>query len=300
VSALLRPASGDFDAPGRTEFVARALAWVSPLVARLQKAGVDIEATPLPAAETHAIALRRPGLGPRAALILDIDERGIEAALELPVESPELDVFRQQLQRAASAERIFAALAHLPEPFAIALAGDEPSALGALDVAALEKLVARANEEGKRLRIGWRIAREEALSIPAGDPPLDEQLEGALASLAVPFALLFEKDARPPRTRLAQAARLFRRALPTARRGAKKRVELTVGTRVRVLTGPFEGKEAVVAELDGRGGARIRLGLLATRVDVREVTATSEATIPHKNKARAPKRGVLVSSHRRR
>jgi transcription antitermination factor NusG len=290
VSALLRPASGDFDAPGRTEFVARALAWISPLVARLNEAGVEVEATPLPAAETHAIALRRPGLGPRAALVLDIDARGIEAALELPASAPEIDAFRSQLHRAVSAERIFQALAHLPEPFAIAMLGEEPCALAALDVVALEKLIGRAIEEGKRLRIGWRVAREQALSIPPGDPSLDEQLEGALAALAVPFTLLLERKERPTRP-------LFRRALTTRK---KKRAELIVGARVRVLVGPFEGKEAIIAELDGRS-ARIRLGLLATRVLLREVDAVAETIVPSAPKR--PKRAsrpALGSSHRRR
>jgi transcription antitermination factor NusG len=292
VSALLRPASGDFDAPGRTEFVARALAWVSPLVARLNEAGVEVEAKPLPAAETHAIALRRPGLGPRAALVLDVDARGIEAALELPASAPEIDAFRSQLHRAASAERIFQALAHLPEPFAIAMLGEEPCPLAALDVVALETLIGRAIEEGKRLRIGWRIAREQALTPPdSGDPSLDEQLEGALAALAVPFTLLLERKERPTKP-------LFRRALGPARK--KKRAELTVGARVRVLAGPFEGKEAIIAELDGRS-ARIRLGLLATRVLLREVDAVAETIVP--SAPRRPKgasRPALGSSHRRR
>ncbi|MGZ3419902.1 MAG: KOW motif-containing protein [Polyangiales bacterium] len=292
MAALLRPASGDFDAPGRTEFVTRALAWVSPLLARLNDAGVEVEAKPLPAAETHAIALRRPGLGPRAALILDVDERGIEAALELPASAPEVESFRSQLHRAASAERIFQALAHLPEPFAIALLGEDPSPIAALDVVALEMLIGRAIEEGKRLRIGWRIAREQALTIPAGDPPLDEQLEGALAALAVPFTLLLERNERPTKP-------LFRRALPTMRK--KKRIEIVVGARVRVLAGPFEGKEAIIAELDGRGSARIRLGLLATRVFLRELDAVAETVIP--NAPKRPKRAsrpALGSSHRRR
>jgi transcription antitermination factor NusG len=257
----------------------------------LNEAGVEVEATPLPSAETHAIALRRPGLGPRAALVLDIDARGIEAALELPASAPEIDAFRSQLHRAASAERIFQALSHLPEPFAIAMAGEEPSALAELDVVALERWIGRAIEEGKRLRIGWRVAREPALSIPPGDPSLDEQLEGALAALAVPFTLLLERKERPTRP-------LFRRALSSTRK--KKRAELIVGARVRVLAGPFEGKEAIIAELDGRS-ARIRLGLLATRVLLREVDAVAETIVPSAPKR--PKRAsrpALGSSHRRR
>lgn len=291
--------SGDFDAPGRTEFVRRACAWVAPLVARLAKAGVDVEAGPLPAAETHAMALRRPGLGPRAALVLEIDERAIEVALELPVAAPEIDVFRQQLQRAPAAERIFGALAHLPEPFAIALHGDEPVALSRVDVAALQELLQRSVDEGKRLRIGWHLLREIALTQGFAELSLAEQLEGALAALAVPFALLAREDARPPRPRLALAAKLFRRSLPSRR----KKLAITTGSRVRIRSGPFEGKEATVEDLDGRGGARVRLGLLATRFEVDELDALEHRAPSGVAKARPKrvgKRPALGSSHRKR
>jgi transcription antitermination factor NusG len=310
--------SGDFEAPGRTEFVPRALAWASPLCARLARAGIDVEAAPLPAAETHAIVLRRPGLGPRAGLVLEIDQRAIEAALELPVAAPEIEVFRHQLQRASSAERIFWSLAHLPEPFAIALHGDEPVPLSTIDVTALQDLLRRAVEESKRLRIGWHLERNVALSLPPEDLTLADQLEGALAALAVPFALLLSEEAKPPRARLPLGARLFRASLPTdskggsadvlgarrpsMRRSITKKTTILVGTRVRIASGPFEGKEAVVQELDGKGGARVRLGLLNTRLDVSELVP--EGRPPRSS---APKRGVsrgrrpaIGSSHRRR
>ena len=48
------------------------------------------------------------------------------------------------------------------------------------------------------------------------------------------------------------------------------------GTRVQVLGGPFRGKMGVVQELDGKGAARVMLGLLATRVDVKELMAAAE------------------------
>ncbi|MEO7330053.1 MAG: KOW motif-containing protein, partial [Minicystis sp.] len=40
------------------------------------------------------------------------------------------------------------------------------------------------------------------------------------------------------------------------------------GARVRVRTGPFADKIGVIGELDGRGGARVLLGLLSTRLDL--------------------------------
>jgi hypothetical protein len=61
------------------------------------------------------------------------------------------------------------------------------------------------------------------------------------------------------------------------------------GTRVQVLSGPFRGKVGVVQELDGRGAARVILGLLATRVDVKELIAAAEGK----------DRPALASSHRK-
>jgi hypothetical protein len=40
------------------------------------------------------------------------------------------------------------------------------------------------------------------------------------------------------------------------------------GGRVQVLKGPFSGKVGIVHELDGKGGARVMLGLLAVRLEV--------------------------------
>lgn len=288
----------------------RALAWAAPLCARLEHAGIDVEAAPLPAAETHAIVLRRPGLGPRAGLVLEIDQRAIEAALELPVAAPQMDIFRHQLDRASSAERIFWSLAHLPEPFAIAAHGDEPVALSTIDVVALQDLLRRAVEESKRLRIGWHLERTVALSLPPEDLTLADQLEGALAALAVPFALLLRDDAKPPRARLPLGARLFRSSLPSIRKSPGKKTTIVVGSKVRIASGPFEGKEAVVQELDGKGGARVRLGLLNTRLDVTELIADARrgpSSGPAGARTAPPKRGVsrgrrpaLGSSHRKR
>ena len=299
--------SGDFDAPGRTQFVARALAWAAPLCTRLSLAGIDVETAPLPAAETHAIVLRRPGLGPRAGLVLEIDQHAIEAALELPVAAPEVDIFRQQLVSASAAERIFFTLAHLPEPFAIAVHGDVPVPLSTIDVLALQNLLRRAVEESKRLRIGWHLQRDVALSLSPDSPnelTLADQLEGALAALAVPFARLLREDARPPRARLPLGARLFRKSLPTARRSTSRKTTIVVGSRVMISSGPFEGKEAIVQELDGKGSARVRLGLLNTRLDLTELVPDGRVVpppaAPPKRSGRPGKRPALGSSHRKR
>jgi uncharacterized membrane protein YgcG len=48
------------------------------------------------------------------------------------------------------------------------------------------------------------------------------------------------------------------------------------GSRVCVLTGAFAGKVGTVSELDGRGGARVLLGLLSTRLDLDALEAAPE------------------------
>jgi transcription antitermination factor NusG len=48
------------------------------------------------------------------------------------------------------------------------------------------------------------------------------------------------------------------------------------GARVSVLKGPFAGKVGVVQELDGKGGARVMLGLLAVRLDVKNLVSAVE------------------------
>ncbi len=65
-------------------------------------------------------------------------------------------------------------------------------------------------------------------------------------------------------------------------------VPVEKGTRVRVLAGPFLGKVGVVQALDGRGRARVILGLLATTLAVTDLIAARESD-----------RKPLGSSHRR-
>jgi hypothetical protein len=61
------------------------------------------------------------------------------------------------------------------------------------------------------------------------------------------------------------------------------------GARVKVLSGPFAEKVGVVGELDGRGGARVLLGLLSTRLEVTNLELVLEGR----------ERPALQSSHRR-
>ncbi len=66
-------------------------------------------------------------------------------------------------------------------------------------------------------------------------------------------------------------------------------VALGTGSRVRVRSGPFADKVGVVAELDGRGAARVIIGGLSTRVELADIEPLA---------ARSEKR-ALQSSHRR-
>jgi hypothetical protein len=61
------------------------------------------------------------------------------------------------------------------------------------------------------------------------------------------------------------------------------------GVKVRVLSGPFAHKLGVVGEIDARGGARVHLGLLSTRLELADLEPVAEAR----------ERPALQSSHRR-
>ena len=94
------------------------------------------------------------------------------------------------------------------------------------------------------------------------------------------------------------AVRVQRPAKPILRADSRRRpmgpavdsrAPIEKGRRVRVLEGPFSGKVGVVQELDGKGGARVMLGLLAVRLEVKDLVACAEGR----------ERPLLSSSHRR-
>jgi hypothetical protein len=88
---------------------------------------------------------------------------------------------------------------------------------------------------------------------------------------------------RPLEAKPRLRASLLRRGVPRPGAGIEK------GMKVRVLEGPFAGKEGLVQELDGNGGARVMLGLLAVRIDVTDLVSSAEGR----------GRPRLLSSHRR-
>jgi hypothetical protein len=87
-------------------------------------------------------------------------------------------------------------------------------------------------------------------------------------------------------------ARVGRTASPTGdgTTSGTPRSAIEKGSHVRVLEGPFSGKVGIVQEVDGKGGARVMLGLLAVRVDVRDLARCAEGR----------NRPVLSTSHRKR
>jgi hypothetical protein len=89
--------------------------------------------------------------------------------------------------------------------------------------------------------------------------------------------------ARPLNARPMLRAGRFRRPALGAEAGVEK------GARVRVLEGAFRGKVGVVQALDGKGAARVMLGLLAVRIEVKDLATVSDGSA----------RPRLASSHRR-
>jgi transcription antitermination factor NusG len=64
---------------------------------------------------------------------------------------------------------------------------------------------------------------------------------------------------------------------------------IELGARVRVVVGPFSGKGGVVQELDARGGARVKLGLLVVRFELEHLMPQAEGRA----------RPMLGTSHRK-
>jgi hypothetical protein len=97
-----------------------------------------------------------------------------------------------------------------------------------------------------------------------------------------------ELPARTPRVARHKPLRAGLRRRPIGEVGAADD-KVEKGARVRVLDGPFAGKVGVVHELDGKGGARVMLGLLAVRLPVKDLAISVERR----------NRPLLSSSHRK-
>ncbi len=308
--------------------------WARVILGRLRKHGIEVAARvkDRPGVDVIVFAMKR-GLRPDApgGLVLRVHRSGVEVGVEIPPRGARKA--RAALADPARAVELGASLAALPDPFAIAFAGDESHLPAAgVKVDELRALLARADREDRTLRIGWSVAREAAI---AGLASLDDWLEDAVVLLAGILVLLVgdgdghsrsgrrrrgvprgrsvnqtdddgtealipgasrstrdgrndraERDAeadaardakapaaRPQRSLDAAAAlRAGRRRLTTNRSDKGRSIER--GSKVRVIDGPFAGKVGVVHEVDGKGGARVMLGLLAVCLEVSNLASS--------------------------
>ncbi len=138
----------------------------------------------------------------------------------------------------------------------------------------------REREDARRLLTVAERDGAGPVSRAAGEDPSqaeqDKRGEGA-GGRALP--------ARRPMLQTMMRARGARPALSTE---VDPRAPIEKGTRVRVLAGPFANKAGIVEELDSKGRARVRLGLLAATLSLKDIVASTEGVRP-----------MLTSSHRR-
>lgn len=133
----------------------------------------------------------------------------------------------------------------------------------------------RGDEEAERNKPRTRARPHDRDREPDAEP--EAPLEAAGEADASASRVVRSVEARP---RLRASLR---------RRPAPPGAGIDKGARVRVLEGPFAGKEGIVQALDGNGGARVMLGLLAVRIDVKDLASAAESR----------GRPRLSSSHRR-
>jgi hypothetical protein len=156
---------------------------------------------------------------------------------------------------------------------------------------------ARIHEEAERERAQWQARRdrvgqeERARGRERSERVSGESDAAGGGAEEVPSREPEREIEATSRARRAERKVPLPRILP--RRPLVTEVDPTVpiekGIRVQVLAGPFRGKVGVVQELDGKGAARVMLGLLATRVEVKDLMAAAEGK----------ERPALASSHRK-
>jgi len=139
----------------------------------------------------------------------------------------------------------------------------------------------REREDARRLlsvaeREGGPVSHATAPRTGSEEPGTDaDRARGEGQGRAVP--------ARRPMLQTMMRARGARPALAEV----DPSLPIEKGTRVRVLAGPFVNKVGIVQELDSKGRARVRLGLLAATLSLKDIIASPEGTRP-----------MLTSSHR--
>jgi hypothetical protein len=313
----LRLTLEDFDAflsasspRARLDLAARMVRWARSVVRRLEDQGLEVRvvapgfgAGPRKGkgADTQRVliqenesTLRETEEAP-ARWALYLDGKGVDVALEIPAASSALTTLRRTLDDPEPRSELLSLLETLPEQFTFGLVGE--SGVPPQELAAWAAVLDKGAATGRSARLGWHVPRDIAI---LHSTVLDEQLEDAIVLLAPVYQLLVHreeygrgKEGRRGRGR--GRAKGQKPSVAAARQAAGPRGEaqqsraLERGSHVRVLAGPFAGKVGIVKEVDGKGRAEVMLGLLATRIDLVDLSASSGSRRP-----------TLSSSHRKR
>jgi hypothetical protein len=226
---------------------------------------------------------------------LSLDDKGVSVALEIPASAKAaVAKLRAAVDDDERRTELVGLIEVLPEPFRFGLMGEpgtEAPGTGSQEPSTWKALLERSATTGRSLRIGWSVPKEVAI---LHSSLLDEQLGDAIVLLAPLYKFIAAKDdvrrvRERPRSR--GGLKTKRPVLAAARIGEGGQEEassLERGARVRVLAGPFAGKVGVVKEVDGKGGAHVMLGLLATRIELKDLSASAVGRRP-----------TLSSSHRK-
>lgn len=277
------------------------MAWARAVARRLERLGGPFAVrTSERGIELHAAT------DEGARLELAIDRKHLEVSLDL--EGPALAALHAIAHDEARVAGFVRMLGALPEQL-LARGGGFEQRVSMLDRAGLSHLVdAALGQSG--LHVGWKLPRGVVLSHAAS---IDEQLADALTALALLEAAIAGRTPRPSLAAqrlgapMARGARLGVSGSTRMRtRAGGPRLQASTqavagviegGTKVRVLAGPFEGKTGVVQSLDGKGGARVMFGLLATRVELGDLaTERSQRGAGAQDRRERP---AITTSHRR-
>lgn len=283
-AAALAPRGADFDAhaeerarstmfsAARVDLQRRLLAWARAVAARYADLGIPVQCSvtdALPSGKNgHHVERQEVILQFRrskgAVLKLGVDADSIQLSFRLDG-ADELDAIDDAVPTPARASRVAAAFAALPEQLELGL--DEPwTRVHVRSVTELRQLARRARAESRPIAVSFRVPRDVALLFAAS-------LGASFADAAVALGELLRA--------LGAAGDAERERRKTTTRALER------GARVRPVEGPFAGREGLIQELDGRGGARVLFGLLAVHVDLKDLRPS------------VPARLRLGSSHRR-
>ena len=264
-AAALTPRGADFDAhaedratsslfsPARVDLQRRLVAWARAVAVRYADLGIPVQ---IAVSDAHpsgrnghrvdhqevTLQFKRRG----GSLKLVVDAEAIRFSLRLFGEE-ELDAIDDAMPTPARASRVAAAFAALPEQLELGL--DDPwIRVQVRSVTELRHLARTARAESRPLAVSFHVNRDVALLFAAS-------LGASLADAAVALGELLRALG----------------ALGDAGKPTKKRTAIDRGARVCPTEGPFAGREGIVQELDGRGGARVMFGLLAVHVDIADL-----------------------------